>query len=241
MEQYITPTTEPKEQDTTPTTEPKEQDTTPTTEPKEQDTTPTTEPKEQDTTPTTEPKEQDTTPTTEPKEQDTTPTTEPKEQDTTPTTEPKEQEELLIKDRHIDLLEEKLQRSIVDFQNLEKQIKLNVENQINYKIDKFMMDFLEIYDDLVRAKNILDSEEVNTSGIRSILKNITSLLTKYKVSPIEALGELFDPNFHESIKIIEDDTLDENTITKEIRKGYISHNRVIRPSIVVISRKLKGD
>ncbi len=220
MEQYITPTTEPKEQDTTPTTEPKEQDTTPTTEPKEQDTTPTTEPKEQDTTPTTEPKEQDTTPTIK---------------------EPKEQEELLIKDRHIDLLEEKLQRSIVDFQNLEKQIKLNVENQINYKIDKFMMDFLEIYDDLVRAKNILDSEEVNTSGIRSILKNITSLLTKYKVSPIEALGELFDPNFHESIKIIEDDTLDENTITKEIRKGYISHNRVIRPSIVVISRKLKGD
>ncbi|MCA9820183.1 MAG: nucleotide exchange factor GrpE, partial [Nitrosarchaeum sp.] len=54
---------------------------------------------------------------------------------------------------------------------------------------------------------------------------------------IEALGEIFDPNYHEAISITADSDLDENTITKEIRKGYISQNRVIRPTLVEISKK----
>ena len=64
-----------------------------------------------------------------------------------------------------------------------------------------------------------------------------SLLKKYQVIPIDALGEIFDPNFHEAISIITDVDLDDNTITKEIRKGYISQKRVIRPTLVEISKK----
>ena len=52
---------------------------------------------------------------------------------------------------------------------------------------------------------------------------MNSLLKKYNVSPIDALGEIFNPNFHEAISTITDSDLDDNTITKEIRKGYISH------------------
>jgi molecular chaperone GrpE len=52
-----------------------------------------------------------------------------------------------------------------------------------------------------------------------------------------ALGEVFDPNLHEAISIIKDDSLDDNTITKELRKGYISHNRTLRPTLVEISKK----
>jgi molecular chaperone GrpE len=63
-----------------------------------------------------------------------------------------------------------------------------------------------------------------------------SLLSKYNVTPIDSLGEIFDPNFHEAISVINDPNLDDNTITKEIRKGYISHKRVIRPSLVEISK-----
>ena len=64
-----------------------------------------------------------------------------------------------------------------------------------------------------------------------------SLLKKYQVSSIDALGEIFDPNSHDAISIITDSDLDDNTITKEIRKGYISQTRIIRPTLVEISKK----
>ncbi len=62
-------------------------------------------------------------------------------------------------------------------------------------------------------------------------------MQKYNVTPIEALGEIFNPNFHEAISIISNSTLDDDTITKEIRKGYIRHNVTIRPTLVEISKK----
>ena len=102
-----------------------------------------------------------------------------------------------------------------------------------------MVSFLQIYDDLVRAKNVLVNEKINVEGLEGILRNMDSLLEQYDIVPIDALGEIFNPNSHEAISVIEDETLDEDTITKEIRKGYISHNRVIRPAIVEISKKPK--
>jgi molecular chaperone GrpE len=60
---------------------------------------------------------------------------------------------------------------------------------------------------------------------------------EYGVTQIDALGEMFDPNLHEAISAVEDSSLDDNTITKEIRKGYISHNRTLRPTLVEISKK----
>lgn len=133
--------------------------------------------------------------------------------------------------------EDKIKRSLADFLNLEKKIKGDIENGINDKLDKFILKFLTIYDDLTRAKDILIKENVNAQGLDSILKNIDSLLTEYNVSPINALGEIFDPNLHEAISVVVDESLDENTITKEIRKGYISHKRTIRPTLVEISKK----
>jgi len=133
--------------------------------------------------------------------------------------------------------EDKLKRSLADFLNLEKKTKNDIENGVNDKLDKFLLKFLTIYDDLTRAKDILIKENVNAQGLDSILKNIDSLLTEYNVSPINALGEIFDPNLHEAISVVVDESLDENTITKEIRKGYISHKRTIRPTLVEISKK----
>ena len=100
-----------------------------------------------------------------------------------------------------------------------------------------MLEFLKIYDDFVRAKEAFSQNKIDTTGLDFILKNMDSLLAKYNVKPIEALGEIFNPNLHEAISIVTDSQLDENTITKEIRKGYISHERVIRPTLVEISKK----
>ena len=104
-----------------------------------------------------------------------------------------------------------------------------------------MLDFLNIYDDFKRAKDAFAKNEGNIEGLDSIVKNMDSLLEKNNVSPIEALGEIFDPNLHEAISVINDSKLDDSTITKEIRKGYISKNRVIRPSLVEISKKQGED
>ena len=137
--------------------------------------------------------------------------------------------------------EEKLKHSLADFQNLQRKTQSDIENGINLKIDKLLLKFLTIYDDLFLAKKVLADEKIDVSGLESIVKNMNSLLLEYKVTPINALGEIFNPNFHEAVSVVEDSSLDEGTITKEIRKGYISENRVIRPTIVEISKKLKLD
>jgi molecular chaperone GrpE len=133
--------------------------------------------------------------------------------------------------------EEKIKHVIADYQNLNRKIQSDIEKGVNTKIDEFMLDFLTIYDDFIRAKQVFTESKINTEGLDSILKNMDSLLVKYNVTAIDALGEIFDPNFHEAISIIPDSELDDNTVTKELRKGYISHKRVIRPTLVEISKK----
>jgi len=133
--------------------------------------------------------------------------------------------------------EEKLKHVLADFQNLNRKTQSDIENGVNTKVDEFILDFLKIYDDFIRAKEVFSESKINSDGLDSILKNMNSLLKKYHVTPIDALGEIFDPNFHEAISIITDPDLDDDTITKEIRKGYISHERVIRPTLVEISKK----
>lgn len=134
--------------------------------------------------------------------------------------------------------ENKFKRVLADFQNFERRNKLDIEQNINKRIDEFFKDFLQIVDDLERARIVMTKAGTDTSGLDSILKNINSFLIKNHVMPIESLGEIFDPNLHEALAVIEDNNLDEGTITKEIRKGYISQNRIIRPALVEVSKKV---
>ena len=133
--------------------------------------------------------------------------------------------------------EGKLKLALADFQNQSRKTQSDIENGINSKINEFALDFLQIYDDFLRAKKVFSESEINSDGLDSILKNMGSLLQKYHIKPIDALGEIFDPNYHEAISMVTDPNLDENTITKELRKGYLSHERVIRPTLVEISKK----
>lgn len=134
-------------------------------------------------------------------------------------------------------INEKLKHALADFQNLNRKTLSDIQNGVNSKVDEFILDFLKIYDDFIRAKEVFSESKINNDGLNSILKNMDSLLKKYQVSSIDALGEIFDPNSHEAISIITDSDLDDNTITKEIRKGYISQTRIIRPTLVEISKK----
>jgi molecular chaperone GrpE len=133
--------------------------------------------------------------------------------------------------------EKKLQYLLADFENLKKRTELDVQSKVNSALDSMMLKFLSIYDDFVRAKDVLAKQKINTDGLSAILKNMDSFLSENGITPIEALGEIFDPQLHEAISVKEDPSLDDNTITAEIRKGYILQNRIIRPSLVEISKK----
>ena len=100
--------------------------------------------------------------------------------------------------------EEKLKHILADFQNLTRKTQSDIVNGVNAKVDEFLLDFLKIYDDFVRARDIFSENQINTEGLDSILKNMDSLLKKYDVAPIDALGEIFDPNIHEAISVISD-------------------------------------
>lgn len=133
--------------------------------------------------------------------------------------------------------ENKFKRALADFQNLERRTSFDIEQSVNKKIDQFLKDFLQIMDDLERAKTAISKTNSDSSGLEAILKNMNSFLVKNGISSIDSVGNIFDPNLHEALAILEDNSLDDGTITKEIRKGYISQNRVIRPALVEVSKK----
>ena len=100
--------------------------------------------------------------------------------------------------------EKKLQYLLADFENLKKRTELDVQSKINSALDSMMLKFLSIYDDFVRAKDVLAKQKINTDGLSAILKNMDSFLSENGVIPIEALGEIFDPQLHEAISVKED-------------------------------------
>jgi molecular chaperone GrpE len=137
--------------------------------------------------------------------------------------------------------EKKIRYLLADFENLKKRAELDIQNRVNVITDSIILKFLSIYDDFVRARDALSKQKANTEGLDGILKNMDSFLSELGVKPIDALGEIFDPRFHDAISIKKDRELDDNTITAELRKGYILKDRVIRPSLVEISKSDKGE
>jgi len=125
-------------------------------------------------------------------------------------------------------------RLLADYQNLEKQ----TIDRINARGDKIILDFLTVYEDFVRAKNVYEKEGGNVDSLNSIIKNMESILDYYEVKPIETEGKKLDPKLHEVVQDIEDNSNEEGTIVKEIAKGYIIRGKVFKYSKVCVSKKL---
>lgn len=133
--------------------------------------------------------------------------------------------------------EKKIQYLLADFENLKKRSEIDIQNRVNSITNGIVLKFLGIYDDFVRARDVLSKQATNTEGLDSILKNMDTFLVELGIQPIDAVGEIFDPKLHEAISVKNDPTLDDNTIISELRKGYILKDRVIRPSLVEISKR----
>lgn len=136
----------------------------------------------------------------------------------------------------------KLKYSLADFDNYRKNIeKQNALRMLSVKAD-ILSTMVNLREDFIRALDTLKHHKVDISileGLTNILKNIDLFLEKENVLEIKALNSAFDPNFHEIIgfSYVEGD-VEENIITREIRKGYLLNDRVLRPSLVEVSKKI---
>jgi molecular chaperone GrpE len=140
----------------------------------------------------------------------------------------------------------KLKYSLADFDNFRK----NVEKQNSLKILSIKADILSavvnMREDFVRAIDTIKQKKIDNAifeGLENILKNIDIFLEKEGIREINSLNSPFDPNLHEIIGFSYSDNDDgdgvrENIITKEIRKGYLLNDRVLRPSLVEVSKKI---
>jgi molecular chaperone GrpE len=135
----------------------------------------------------------------------------------------------------------KLKYMVADFDNYRKQMDKQVASKIEENKAELMLRFLNIRDDYVRAVEIAKqskAEPVVVEGLEGILKNFDHLLKSEGVIEIETIETPFDPNVHDAISFSYRDDLPESTVTDEIRKGYMLDNKVLRPSLVEISKKI---
>ncbi len=138
----------------------------------------------------------------------------------------------------------KVRYLMADFDNYRKQMEKQLASKAESIKAELLLKFLNIRDDYLRALSVArqsKSEQVVViEGLEGIMKNIDSLLASEGVREIEAVGTPFDPNVHDAIAYSARDDLAENTVTAEIRKGYILNGRVLRPSLVEISKIVKN-
>jgi molecular chaperone GrpE len=128
-------------------------------------------------------------------------------------------------------------RSKADYQNLEKQSIQRVSQEILKEKLNLLLEFITIYEDFIRAQDSLSKNNVDTSGIEIIRKNMEKILSENNIVPIAAIGKPFDPQIHEAISMVEDDSVDEGTIIQEVAKGYYAEEGILKPSKVIVSKK----
>ena len=150
-------------------------------------------------------------------------------------------EELIAARKSSDNNLNKLKYMMAEFDNYRKQMEKQIDSKIESGKAELLLKFLSLRDDYLRALEMAKqskSEAVVIEGLEGILKNFDSLLRSEGVIEIETIGTPFDPNVHDVIGFSHEEEIEENIITKEIRKGYMLNNKVLRPSLVLISRKI---
>ena len=143
-------------------------------------------------------------------------------------------------------LEDKLTRTFAEMENQRRRFEKEKEDAFEYGGTSFAKEALNLIDNLERSKRILNSDEKlkNTEALNKTLehfdiinKDLLSIFSKNNINPIDCLNKKLDPNFHQAMMEIEDDTKEPGTIIKEIQKGYMMKDRLLRPSLVGVSKK----
>ena len=143
-------------------------------------------------------------------------------------------------------LEDKLARTFAEMENQRRRFEKEKDDAFDYGGFTFAKEALNLIDNLERSKLILESDETlkETGALKKTLehleiinKDLISIFTKNNIKPIDCLNKKLDPNLHQAMMEIEDDEKEPGTIVKEIQKGFMIKNRLLRPSLVGVSKK----
>jgi molecular chaperone GrpE len=163
--------------------------------------------------------------------------------------EKKEEVELTPEDK-IKELEDKLARTYAEMENQRRRFEKEKEDAFEYGGTSFAREALNLIDNLERSKQVLENDEKlkNTEALNKTLehldiinKDLISIFTKNNIKPIDCLNKKLDPNFHQAMMEIEDDQKEPGTIIQEIQKGFMIKDRLLRPSLVGVSKKTQTD
>ena len=159
---------------------------------------------------------------------------------------PDEESKELTLEEKIKELEDKLARTFAEMENQRRRFEKEREDAFNYGGFAFAKETLNLIDNFERSKKILENDEIlkNTEALKKTLehfeiinKDMVSILSKNGITPIDSIGKKLDPNLHQAMMEIEDDQKDTGTIVQEIQKGFMMKDRLLRPSLVGVSKK----
>ena len=143
-------------------------------------------------------------------------------------------------------LEDKLSRTFAEMENQRRRFEKEKVDAFEYGGFSFAKEALNLIDNLERSKNILENDEKlkDTEALNKTLehfdiiyKDLISIFSKNNVTPIDSLNKKFDPNYHQAMMEIEDDSKEPGTIIQEIQKGFTIKDRLLRPSLVGVAKK----
>ena len=161
--------------------------------------------------------------------------------------EEKNQEKEISPEDKIIKLEDKLARTFAEMENQRRRFEKEKEDAFEYGGTSFAKEALNLIDNLERSKQALKNDDKlkDTEALNKILehldiinKDLISIFGKNDIKPIDCYNKKLDPNFHQAMMEIEDDQKEPGTIVQEIQKGFTIKNRLLRPSLVCVSKKI---
>ena len=144
-------------------------------------------------------------------------------------------------------LEDKVARTFAEMENQRRRFEKEKEEAFEYGGYSFAKEALNLIDNLERSKQVLETDEKlkdsdalkkSLEHLDIIKKDTISIFEKNNIKPIESLNRKLDPNFHQAMMEVEDDTKEPGTIIQEIQKGFTIKDRLLRPSLVGVSKKV---
>jgi len=145
------------------------------------------------------------------------------------------QAEIDKKDAELQEVNDRLMRLRADFDNFRRRTRQEKEELSAVVLQNFMTELLPLVDNFERALAAETADaDLLRDGIVMVYNQFAAVLQKNGLEPIKAVGEKFDPNFHQAVMRVEDTTKEDNTVVEELQKGYIVQARVIRPSMVKV-------
>ena len=143
-------------------------------------------------------------------------------------------------------LEDKLARTFAEMENQRRRFEKEKEDAYEYGGYSFAKEALNLLDNLERSKAVLENDDKlkDTEALKKIIEHLNiinndmlSIFKKNNIEPIKSINEKLDPNLHQAMMEVEDDTKEPGTIVQEIQKGFMMKDRLLRPSLVGVSKK----